>query len=480
MLKAFAGTHVIALKHPYCSHDTQHVIIIESDKQSLDLVTVLRVGVAYTMPALKPLLSALTKKLGKDGVSFPSSSVLRITEHVLNRCADSFPETVSNKDVQRISELSQRRLEHEPLQYIIGEWDFYNLRGIKCAPPTLIPRPETEQLVRLVDNHIVRLYKEHPRRKQQQQPQQLDKRREGDEDVVKKQFLEVGVGTGAISIALLRSILDSKVTREVLVPDLARIEWSAVGIDIAAAAVELCRENAECFEVSQRLHIAQCDIADLCTGDIAVRLASAPPSGALKAAGMATLPGKRADGMSSNNNGDSSSGQPSSSPSSPSSFEGFDFIVSNPPYIPSSRINENMQKEVFLWEDHDALDGGADGLDIVRNIFRVACSYTDVAGGPHASSRQQVPLLKHGGSIWLELDESNAAAVDDLVSSSLACFCVVFCTHAQPRKLFELCLYLQPPTTRTLARTTLTSELCLVFVLCNMPVLLPWLAGSKR
>ena len=35
-----------------------------------------------------------------------------------------------------------------PVQYIIGEWDFYNIT-LKLQPPVFIPRPETEQLVDL-------------------------------------------------------------------------------------------------------------------------------------------------------------------------------------------------------------------------------------------------------------------------------------------------------------------------------------------
>jgi release factor glutamine methyltransferase len=42
-----------------------------------------------------------------------------------------------------------RRARREPLQYILGEWDFSALRGVQVAAPTLIPRPETESLVHL-------------------------------------------------------------------------------------------------------------------------------------------------------------------------------------------------------------------------------------------------------------------------------------------------------------------------------------------
>ena len=71
-----------------------------------------------------------------------------------------------------------RRARNEPVQYIVGDWDFYNLRNIKVRPPTLIPRPETEELVEIVLSSFAHV---HPPR-----------------------FLEVGPGSGAISIALLK------------------------------------------------------------------------------------------------------------------------------------------------------------------------------------------------------------------------------------------------------------------------------------
>lgn len=66
-----------------------------------------------------------------------------------------------------------------PVQYIIGEWDFCDL-VLKMKPPVFIPRPETEELVELI-------------------LQQVD-------DKLAMRFMEIGCGSGAISLALLNSL----------------------------------------------------------------------------------------------------------------------------------------------------------------------------------------------------------------------------------------------------------------------------------
>lgn len=64
-----------------------------------------------------------------------------------------------------------------PVQYIIGEWDFRDIT-VKLVPPIFIPRPETEILVDFVLKRLNSL--------------QLDS----------CEILEIGCGSGAISLAL--------------------------------------------------------------------------------------------------------------------------------------------------------------------------------------------------------------------------------------------------------------------------------------
>ncbi len=57
----------------------------------------------------------------------------------------------------------------------------------------------------------------------------------------------------------------------------------------------------------------------------------------------------------------------------------FDVLVSNPPYIPSAEI-ETLDPTVRLHEPHRALDGGADGLDLIRRIAQEAPAFVRPGG----------------------------------------------------------------------------------------------------
>tara|TARA_B100000029_G_C17381243_1_gene889801 strand:- start:21 stop:866 length:846 start_codon:yes stop_codon:yes gene_type:complete len=46
----------------------------------------------------------------------------------------------------------------------------------------------------------------------------------------------------------------------------------------------------------------------------------------------------------------------------------YDLIVSNPPYIPSKEI-KNLSKDIINYEPLDALDGGIDGLDLIKKVI---------------------------------------------------------------------------------------------------------------
>ena len=78
----------------------------------------------------------------------------------------------------------------------------------------------------------------------------------------------------------------------------------------------------------------------------------------------------------------------------------FDAILTNPPYIPSVAI-DGLAPEVKDHEPHMALDGGKDGLDIIKRITAEAPAH-----------------LKPSGFLLMEIGDDQADAVMDLVLSS--------------------------------------------------------------
>lgn len=110
------------------------------------------------------------------------------------------------------------RLRHfEPIQYVFGHTLWCGL-DLKVTPATLIPRPETAELVIKVES--LKLKNERPR------------------------ILDVCTGSGCIAIALKKR----------------HPEWQVTGIDISAEAIEIAKENAQRNNVEVRFEVA--DIFD--------------------------------------------------------------------------------------------------------------------------------------------------------------------------------------------------------------------------
>lgn len=119
--------------------------------------------------------------------------------------------------INRSQEILQQLLKDVPLQYILGEAYFYGLK-LKVVPGTLIPRPETTELVDLI-------VKENP---------QADLR-----------VLDLCTGTGAIAVALARNLRFPQIT----------------AIDISDVAVKTTLENSRQLKV--KLNVEQGDVFKL-------------------------------------------------------------------------------------------------------------------------------------------------------------------------------------------------------------------------
>lgn len=118
--------------------------------------------------------------------------------------------------LQRLTELTMRRLAREPVARILGEKEFYGL-GFALSAATLVPRPETELIVDFalsaLDNRAAPL------------------------------FLDLGTGTGCIAIAVLVHLPRAR----------------AVAIDLSADALATARTNAERHGVADRMDFRRGD-----------------------------------------------------------------------------------------------------------------------------------------------------------------------------------------------------------------------------
>ncbi|HEY6953346.1 MAG TPA: peptide chain release factor N(5)-glutamine methyltransferase [Bacteroidota bacterium] len=132
----------------------------------------------------------------------------------------SFDKPLTKEELARFRALYERRLVHEPVQYIVGSTNFMGLH-LRVNPAVLIPRPETETLV--------------------EQAMLECKEFENDENV---SVIELGAGSGNISIAIAKFVRNA----------------SIVSIDSSAEAIELAKENAVEHKVDARIEFKLMDM----------------------------------------------------------------------------------------------------------------------------------------------------------------------------------------------------------------------------
>lgn len=121
-------------------------------------------------------------------------------------------------DIQvRFEEWIQRRIQGEPIQYILGNQEFYG-RSFRVTPSVLIPRPETELLVEGILEEGKRLF-----------PNE------------RVSVAEVGTGSGCIAISIA----------------LEAPNWLITSVDLSSDALEVANINASSYGVLERVRLLQ-------------------------------------------------------------------------------------------------------------------------------------------------------------------------------------------------------------------------------
>ncbi len=126
---------------------------------------------------------------------------------------------LSKDELALLRSMVQRRIAHEPLQYITGKADFYGSTYI-VTPSVLIPRPETE----LISERVARYCNA-----------------QGEQEL---RCLDIGTGSGCVPISIIKHTKNTT--------------WTAV--DISPQALDVARQNAVALGADGRMSAVQTDI----------------------------------------------------------------------------------------------------------------------------------------------------------------------------------------------------------------------------
>jgi len=168
-----------------------------------------------TAAAFEEIFSALHPHFGQGEAR---SLCCILFEDVLDWHTGRRDRELTAEEEQQLQQIQDRLLAGEPLQYILGQADFYNIK-LAVSPAVLIPRPETEELVEWV----------------------LE---EGAMFPTTPRILDIGTGSGCIPVAVKHAWPDSEI-------------WA---IDVSEPALLIARQNANRYEAT--IYFQQVDILD--------------------------------------------------------------------------------------------------------------------------------------------------------------------------------------------------------------------------
>ncbi len=161
------------------------------------------------------VLQSTTAYFKKRGIEDSRLNAEHLLAHVLRLTRMElyleFERTLNETELAPLRELVRRRGEGEPLQHLLGTVEFCG-ESFLCDKRALVPRPETEQLVELVESRI--------------------ENRES-------RIVDVGTGSGVIALSLAKKFQEAHV----------------FAVDVSEDALALARENAIRLGLSGRVQL---------------------------------------------------------------------------------------------------------------------------------------------------------------------------------------------------------------------------------
>jgi len=165
-------------------------------------------------------LTVLTKILEEAGIPSARLEVEVFLSYLLGKKRAELyilKRKLKEKELLALSDMVKRRLQGEPVAYIIGEKEFWSLR-FKVTPACLIPRPETELLV----EEVLRLSSSNGSLK----------------------ILDIGTGCGAIAVALAKELPSARI-------------WAS---ERSREALKVAQENVLLHQVEDRVFLVEADL----------------------------------------------------------------------------------------------------------------------------------------------------------------------------------------------------------------------------
>ena len=171
---------------------------------------------------LLEVLQSTTAYFKKHGIENPRLNAEHLLAHALGRTRMElyleFERNLGEAELAPLRELVQRRGEGEPLDHLLGTVEFCG-HTFLCDKRALVPRPETEQLVEIVESKI---------------------------ENRKSKILDVGTGSGVIALTLARKFPEAQI----------------FAVDVSEDALALARENAARLGLSGRVQFRKSDLLE--------------------------------------------------------------------------------------------------------------------------------------------------------------------------------------------------------------------------